>query len=141
MSDCIESITLERTGLSPIRFRGKLLATASGQFVGTPPDKPNADWFEVSIYRYEGSGFIVAVIYRRDFKGAREEERLAERTGDPAQWLEQFTEADDHLDMVIGFPPGMEHKQARLEEKLDRQFATLVSAVLKDFPEEIGDQP
>ncbi len=132
----METITLDRTGLPPIRFVGALLATASGQFVGTLPDKPNNDWFEVSIHRYEGEGFIVAVTYRRTFKGVTEEERIAERTGNPAQWLTQFNEEGEPLDMIIG-ERANPRDQAKLEDKLQRQFEALVSAVLKEFPEDL----
>lgn len=139
----MEIITLERSGQEPLRFRGELLATANGQFVSTPPDKPNVDWFELFIYRIEATGFVVAVTYRRDFKGALDECRRAGPTDNPTAWLQNFREQQAFLKMVIGFPPGLEHKQRRLEERLTRQFDTLVSAVLKDFPQDLtqGAQP
>lgn len=132
----METITLDRTGLQPIRFQGRLLATASGQFVGTPPDKPNVDWFEVSIYRCDGERFIVAVTYRRQYKGVTDEERIAEQTDDPARWLADFAAEGEPLDMLIG-ERASPKAQRQLEEKLQRQFDRLISAVLKEFPEEV----
>lgn len=139
----MEIIKLERSGQEPLRFRGELLATANGQFVGTPPDKPNVDWFELSLYRIETGGFVVAVTYRRNLRGAGDECRIIDPSPNPAAWLQDYRERRAWLPMVIGFPPGMEHKQRRLEERLTRQFDTLVSAVLKNFPQDLtqGTQP
>lgn len=135
----MEIIKLERSGQEPLRFRGELLSTANGQFVGTPPDKPNVDWFELSLYRSEAGRFLIAVTYRRNLKGACDEQRMVADAKNPAAWLQDFRERQAFLEMVIGFPPGLEHKQRRLEERLTRQFDQLISAILKDFPENLSD--
>lgn len=139
-----ETITLERTGQPPLRFDGTLLATACGQFVQNPKDKPNADYFTVSLFegtRDEGREpklFIVQIVYRKDFRGTTEH-HSAIVTGDPAATLSAF----DPLDVLIGFPPGEDfaERQTALENKLRRQYDLLVSAVLKDFPETLGASP
>ena len=139
----MEIIQLERSGQPPLRFRGELLATANGQFVGTPPDKPNVDWFELSIYQPESGGFLIAVTYRRNLRGTQDERRIVEASPNAIAWLQDYRDRRDWLTMVIGFPPGLEEKQRRLEDSLTRQFDQLISAVLKDFPQDLtqGVQP
>lgn len=81
-----------------------------------------------------------AVRYHREFKGATTERRIAEPTTNPPDWLLRFSEAERHLDMIVGLPTGptMERSRQKILDRVDHQFATLVSAVLREFPETVS---
>lgn len=137
----IEDMELERTGKSPLRFRGQLLTTASGQFVQTTSEKPNADYYNISIYAIDGQdngehNYVVQIVYSKSFRGLQTH-HSAIVTDCPATTLGEF----DPLAVLIGFPPHQEYaeRQKSLETKARRQYDVLVSAVLKMFPDEIGD--
>lgn len=138
-----ETITLERTGHPPLKFEGTLLTTACGQFVQPPKDKPNADYFTISLYevaRGEGRGawHVVAIEYTKTFRDTQQH-HTAIVTDDPVATLADY----DPLDVLIGFPPGEDfaERQNALESKMRRQYDVLVSAVLKDFPETLSRTP
>lgn len=129
-----ETLTLDRTGQCPLRFRGTLLTTACGQFVQSPKDKPNADYYTVSIYAVANSpgNYVVAINYTKEFRGTQRHQS-AIVTDDPAATLGEF----DPLAVLIGFPPHQEYaeRQQMLETRVRRQYETLVTAVLREFPE------
>lgn len=136
-----ETITLERTGQPPLKFNGTLLTTACGQFVQPPKDKPNADYFTVSLYQVntgkaDHDTFVVEIVYTKTFRDTQKH-YTAILTDHPAGELINY----EPLGVLIGFPPREEfaERQNALEAKMRRQYDVLVSAVLKDFPEEIGD--
>lgn len=141
-SELPETITLDRDGQAPLRFHGKLLTTASGQFVHPPKDKPNPDYFTIGIYQVHGvhgpgPTYVVEIVYRKDLRGNTTEHHFAMTTDDPAATLGEY----DPLAVLMGFPPGAEfaERQRAFEIKMRRQYDVLVSAVLKMFPDEIGD--
>ena len=129
-----ETLTLERTGQCPLRFRGTLLTTACGQFVQSPKDKPNADYYTVSIYAVANSpgNYVVAINYTKEFRGTTGHQTVL-RTDDPAAALGEF----DPLAVLIGFPPHQQYaeRQQMLETRARRQYETVVTAVLREFPE------
>lgn len=135
-----ETITLERTGLPPLQFTGVLLAHASGQFVNTAADKPNNDWWEVSLFRVVSlrafsrplANYVVAVTYHNE-KRNRYTHRSAFAANDPARRLAEY----DPLAVLVNFPPDATFKgrQAHLERMCRQQWEKLLSAVLTAFPE------
>lgn len=129
-----ETLTLERTGQCPLRFSGTLLTTACGQFVQSPKDKPNADYYTVSIYAVANSpsNYVVAINYTKEFRGTTCHQTVM-RTDDPAATLSEF----DPLAVLIGFPPHQQYaeRQQMLETRASRQYETVVTAVLREFPE------
>lgn len=143
-----ETITLERTGQPPLKFEGTLLTTACGQFVQPPKDKPNADYFTISLYEVRttvrglasgpGRAYVVAIEYNKKFRDTQQH-HTAIVTDDPADTLAGY----DPLAVLIGFPPGEDfaERQNALESKMRRQYDVLVSAVLRDFPETLSSSP
>jgi len=139
----MELITLERTGKAPLRFNGRLLATANGQFVGTRPNSPNVHWFEISIYLAESElalPLVVAIVYRKQLKNVSLAVHVAEAPstaiGESPEAVARYLESFDPLKLIHGYPPGANFaaRQQRLEKMLQIQFGTLVSAVLTDYP-------
>jgi hypothetical protein len=147
-----ETITLERTGQPPLKFDGTLLTTACGQFVQPPKNKPNTDYFTVSLYAthdarrtiprrpppdYDPSWplYVVAIEYTKTFRDTQQH-HTAIATDDPTETLANYAP----LAVLIGFPPGEDfaERQQALEGKMRRQYDVLVSAVLKDFPETLS---
>lgn len=142
-SPAIEDIELIRTGEAPLRFRGQLLATASGQFVQTTPDRPNADFYSISIYVVNdgadslGPDYVIQIVYTKSFRGTQQHHTVMV-TDHPADRLAEF----NPLAVVIGFPPHAEYaeRQQMLETKCRRQYDLLVSAVLQSFPEKLVNE-
>lgn len=138
-----EDIELERTGRAPLRFRGHVLTTACGQFVQTAKDKPNSDYFTVTVYVVDDnakgtiSANVVQIVYTKEFRGTQQHHTVIVGYK-PASILTEF----NPLSVLIGFPPHENYaeRQLMLETKCRRQYDLLASAVLKMFPEEIGDQ-
>ena len=137
-----ETLTLERTGQCPLRFKGTLLTTACGQFVEPPKDKANTDYYTVSIYTVSASSlFVVAIDYTKELPGRdKSQHHSVFQTNDVSGVLARF----DPVPVIIGMPPNVENRadrQALLETKCRRQYQTLVSAVLQSFPETLDVEP
>lgn len=138
-----EPIELERTGKPPLRFNGRLLTSANGQFVEAPKDKPNADFYTLSIYKAAGihspsPTYVVQIVYTKDFRGTQQH-HTAIATDDPAATLGEY----NPLAALIGFPPMVENRDERqhaLESKCRRQYELLASAVLQAFPETLSTE-
>lgn len=132
----IETITLERTGKAPLRFTGELVQHVSGQFVNTPPLKPNKNWWEIAIYSHPSDSplFIVAITYHNEHRG-HYQHRAVEAADDPAKTIAAY----HPLDVLQGFPPGevFAGRQAHLERTCLAQWDALVGAVLQSFPEDL----
>lgn len=130
-----ETIQLERTGNAPLRFTGHLVSTVCGQFVEPPKDKPNMDYYTISVYSVSDRPrwFVVAIDYTKAFRDPIKVHAVWQ-TSHVADVLTSF----DPVAVVIGMPPNIEdraNRQALLESKCKRQYQILVSAVLTDFPE------
>lgn len=131
----IETITLERTGKPPLSFGGELLTQASGQFVNTKPEKPNDNWWQISIYRLDGATeHVVAITYHCEHRGQYVHRHVVATT-DPAAAIAAYRP----LDVLQGFPPGevFAARQADLERRALRQWEAITSAVLTSFPEQL----
>ena len=137
-----EHIILERSGLPPLCFEGRLIAHASGQFVNTPPEKPNNDWWEIGLYLVESTrahssprvSHVVAVTYHNKRRNGYTH-RSAFLASDPVTRLREY----DPFAVLVNFPPDPPFKarQAHLERMCRQQWETLLSAVLQSFPEQI----
>ncbi len=131
---------LTRNGKAPLAFHGILRSEASSEFIQTVPDKPNKDVWTVRIFELSADpakhmGYVVAIDYLKKVKGTHGEHHFAE----PSTDLQATLAAYNPLDVLVGFPSGprFEDKQRDLEAAVKRQFAELVSNVLKPFPETI----
>lgn len=137
-----EVITLDRSGLPPLQFTGELIAHASGQFVNTEPQKPNNDWWEISVFVVQSLRphsaplykNVVAVTYHNTRRNGYTH-RAAFVTGDPVRSLTEY----QPLSVLVNYPPDppFQSRQAALERLCLQQWQTLVSAVLHEFPEKL----
>ena len=128
---------LTRDAQPPLAFTGTLLVEASGQYLHTSEDQPNSDWWRVALYRVDGAPtrYVVAIEYHSQYRGRALAQYQAHATDAPAALLSQYRP----LEQLRGFPPGPQYegRQAHLERLSQQQWNTLVSGVLKSFPEEI----
>ena len=125
---------LPRTGNVPVRFTGELIAEATSRKDGKPnadgTPRPSKQWYEASIYRTQGGGFVVAATYRTDW--AHETEyRWAdpvESTAAAVKWLQGL----DVICVVAGYPdvPRFKPQQDRLLDSLQDQWDWLVGELL-----------
>lgn len=136
-----EWITLTRTGDTPLRFQGSLVAEASGEFINPPKDRGNPDFYVIRIFRCDApSGttgvFVVEIVYAKSFRGETRHHTV-KLTTQPAQVIRAY----DPLATLINFPPDVVDREARqraLENKSRRQYEAVATQALQDFPETLG---
>ncbi len=54
------TVKLRRTGLAPLIFKGKQLASVSGQYL---QNRENNRWWELSVYRSETEHYVLQVSF------------------------------------------------------------------------------
>jgi hypothetical protein len=135
-------ITLERTGLAPLKFIGTKLAEVCGRTVNAPAARDNSDWWTITVYalpvfpeQATTPGYIVHIHYQNDHRGRELHHHFAEWTDEPAESLAAY----NPLAVLRGFPPGEQYaeRQQALERSSRTQYDMLVSAVLAQFPEQL----
>ena len=57
--------SIPRTGRSPLRFNGEMLAEATSR---TPSQKKKQSWHEIRTYQTPKGKFILEIAYRSDFR-------------------------------------------------------------------------
>lgn len=133
----IQVYILPRTGSAPLKITGRLVASVSGRNYNAKPDKPNSDWYEISLFQLADTDDVgaVTITYRKDLRGQQVEHHTAAVTDSPTTVLGRY----NPLAVLVGFPnePRFANQQARLEDESRRQYESLVSAALADFPEEV----
>lgn len=132
-------ITLERTGLAPLKFTGTKLAEADGKSVNAPAARDNSDWWTITVYalpvfpeQATAPGYVVHIHYQNDHRGRALHHHFAEWTDEPAESLAAY----NPLAVLRGFPPDPRYaeRQQALERSSRTQYEILVSAVLAQFP-------
>ena len=131
----LQDLILPRTGQAPIKIRGRTIATATGMYFNAKPGKPNVDWWELSIFALDRpDAYAVAITYKKSHRGQNSEHHTAAITATPATVLQAY----DPLKVLVGYPSSERFaaQQRDLEADCVRQYQSLVSTVLADFPEE-----
>lgn len=119
-----ETVTLPRTGKSPLQFRGRLRTTVSARHA--------VDTWTIRIFDVDG-GHIVAIDYEKSHNRHPVSTHFAEFTTNPAQVLGNF----EPLKTLAGYPPGerFADQQRALETQTLQAFGALISEALTSFPE------
>lgn len=123
--------TLPRTGQSPLRFQGVLLAECGGKWhAGQERNR----WHNLAVYRTAGNQYVVAVGYRSCWQGELEHD-TAEVVAEPKSVKVVLQEYQPGAH-VLGFPDqeAYRDKQARLLADIRRRYESRVGAIL-DAPE------
>ena len=131
----LQDLILPRTGQAPIKIRGRTMATATGMYFNAKPGKPNVDWWEISIFALDRpDAYAVAITYKKSHRGQNSEHHTAAVTATPATVLQTY----DPLKVLVGYPSSERFATQQRDLELDcvRQYQSLVSTVLADFPEE-----
>lgn len=128
-----QSLTLDRTGQSPLRIHGSLIRQGSTRLIQAKPDKPHADWWEIKIYRLTDpakSKYAVSITYSHEQRKVISGETWATLTSDPSKTITDY----DPLETLRGFPdtPEFDTRQEFLERQSKIQYGQLVSDLLRD---------
>lgn len=129
------TITLQRTGASPLRFTGELVAEADNETV------ENNRWYQIRIYR-AGAKYVTHIGFRTRWESERDHDvvEVVDAPGKVAEVLQRY----DVLPENRGYPPTpvFAERQARLRNALQRDYGLLVSEILDDelFLEDLGDE-
>lgn len=123
----MNTITLPRTGDSPLRFQGELLAEAGGpRFNGQDINR----FHVLQIYRSDGGRFVVAIEFVSRWQGeAGANEAHVCRSGDDVRRvLREYEPIGDR----VGFPdkPEFADRQRRLTTAIREQYDACVSELL-----------
>jgi hypothetical protein len=126
-----------RTGQPPLKFEGMQLATASSKKDGSRHEAKQ--WYEASVYRTKGGGFVATAVYRTVWAHEREY-RWATAHASAAEaitWLQGL----DVLSVVAGYPEGEQfaRKQERLMDALLDQWEWLVGELLAQCGDEFAE--
>lgn len=128
------TITLQRTGASPLRFTGSLIAEADNETV------ENNRWYQIRIYE-SGHRYVVHVGFRTRWESERDHDtvEVIDSPGKVADVLRRY----DVLPENRGYPPTpvFAERQARLRNALQRDYGLLVSQILDSeiFTESLDD--
>ena len=127
-----DTITLDRTGKAPLRFRGELLTELDDSRVGR---KDQNRWYELAVYRTAAGSYVVRISYRTRWDGELDHD-AAELIAEPrgvATTLQEY----DPCSPVIGYPAGEAYaeRQRRLEADIRRRYNSQVSELLASAPE------
>lgn len=144
---------LPRTGDTPLKFNGTLIANVSGR----TPDAKADRWFEIAIYEvdvdedYDGVDYVVSVSYQsswhRDEKPAHYVNMI--EADDNQEAAREIMDVFDNFDPVgphfIGFPPleKFRSRDMELRKRVTKQFIDLVGEIMsseecsKRFAEEV----
>ena len=132
----METITLERDALPPVRFPGERLAQVSGRMVGGTEQNR---WYELALYQHENRRYVLAWRYRTLWHGENRHARV-ETCGTLDEAMRAFEEFDP-LPWIDGDKPllannpeyrreghesGSLERQARLAPQIGEQYAALV---------------
>lgn len=122
----MQDVILPRSGDTPLRFRGELLAASVPPLLR--PGKRSRR-FTVEVYSSEGGVFVTSIRYRSDYD---EPERDYAAGGLFAWQASAYLRGFDPAQCVRGFPPGERWaiRQTRLLEDVRRRFAQQVLEVL-----------
>jgi hypothetical protein len=122
--------TLERTGQRPLPFEGELLATVTGD-----PGRASR-WNALELYRTQAGTLLLSIQYHT--KRKEESSYYSVREAPTMADAEAILMVYDPCDHVQGFPEfndALKLKQARLFQELRSRYQSLVSELLKQFPE------
>jgi len=145
----METITLEREALRPVRFSGERLAQVSGRMVG---GTEHNRWYELALYQHENRRYVLAWRYltlwhgehrhaRVETCGTLDEALRAFEAFDPLPWIDGYKHllANNPEERQEGHASGSLERQARLEQQIGEQYAALVSELAQalDIAEEL----
>jgi len=127
----MKTYTITRTGDRPLKFNGEVLAESSSK----KPDGPcSSRYWDLALWRTDSGKFVLSAGYFTQWQGeSRREDVFVEATAEAA--AEQL-QKHDYLAPVVGFPPGHEDRQHRLEQQLTLCWEAAVTEILSALPAE-----
>jgi hypothetical protein len=125
----MSTITLPRTGDSPLRFDGEIIAEAGGkQFAGREQNRYHC----LALYRVAGHDrqYVLSIAYHTDWQG--ESHRDTVHVCDSPEDVRRVLREYEPVREGVGFPPGDQYadRQRRLESQIREQYDACVSEIL-----------
>lgn len=128
--DPVTTFILPRTGDSPLRVAGVLVARASSQQPKTKKAAPlETRWHELAVYLTLSGKHVAHIHYRTTWPGEFDDSSAGAGTlAELVTWLKSY----DPCGAVIGFPPGsgFAPRQARLLDAIELGYDSALSVVL-----------
>lgn len=123
----MESFTLTRTGLAPLKFQGELLAEADGE---RQAGRERNRWHELAVYRTAGGKYVLKISYRTKWQGELDHDHA--ESMEKASGVELALRNYDPAKHVGGYPQHAAYaeRQAKLLADIRQSYAALVSEVL-----------
>jgi len=130
----METITLTRTGQSPLVFDGELVAAASSHHGG---GQQHNRWHEAAIYRTSAGTYVVAVEYCTQWQGEQGRHWAVPATDGRAVETILLEIGAESQSLPIGYPIGEAYadRQARMLADLTARYDHLVSELLASWPD------
>jgi hypothetical protein len=126
-----DEIVLDRTGDTPLRFRGALIREASSKDIDASARKPNQDYFTIKVYRVTSGPerFAVCIEYSTIVRKTVCTTSIATFTKDPLIQIIGY----EPLDHLRGFPktPEYANRQEHLEKTSKLQYGKLISEITR----------
>lgn len=128
--------TLSRSGDSPLKFRGKLIASSGGQqFAGVSRNR----WHELSVYSADTGEYVVRIEYHSQWQG--ESGLAAAHVCGSVADVKRVLRAHEPIYGHVGYPDRDSDRQRRLESLIRLQWDEAVSELLgrDEFADSISD--
>ncbi len=122
------ALRLNRTGLRPLEFEGKALASASSRTMG---GQDYSRWHELKLFQHDDGRYIVATAYRTQWQGEHDHDDVI--VCNSPEEVEEQIRITSPVQYLVGFPIGEQYrqKQERIEADLSARFAAISSDVLE----------
>jgi EXLDI family protein len=135
----METITLSRDGLRPLRFQGRQLASSEG---GWRNGKEYNRYYTLTVYETADQQYVAHVHYQTRWQGEQDHATVFQSSTlagvvtdledfDPCVWVEGYKALlSRHVDPA---PQGYRQRQQALEQQIRSQYAAQVSALCADL--------
>ena len=132
----MKSITLPRTGMTPIRFTGEILSHVSGRDL--PKCESRQRWHELTLYRTDSDRFILHAAFRAEtrYETDNDQVRVFDTLFLAAQWLWQWHATRNCLAAVQGWQlERHRERDAALRRDLLNQMSSLITKLVEQVPQ------
>lgn len=124
----VVSVTVPRTGDSPLAFQGEVIREVDGR---NNAGQEQNRWHDLAVYRTRSGKYVLAISYFSRWQGESDHHEAI--VCDTAEAVRSELKAYSPCQHVIGYPAGEAYteKQSRLLTDITRRYGALVSELLE----------
>lgn len=132
----MQEVTIPRSGMPPLRFRGEEIARVDGQHAA---GGDHNRWHEIVVYRTAGGTYAIAIDYHSQWQGELSH-HFAATCADPGE-VNRIVQGYDPTANVVGYPPGdgYARKQDRLIADICRRYRALATELYEQLGVEFAE--